>query len=148
MEREASETTVELTVPFHDLDPMQIVWHGNYLKYFEVARQQLFDSSGIDLYAVAAEQGFLFPIVKTSVKYIHPLKFRDRIAVSARVKDAHRRILLAFEIRTLDDNRLCARAVSEQVAVRMEDKSLLFEIPEHVRQALQGLGGQPGREGP
>ncbi len=143
MERESPETTVELTVPFHDLDPMQIVWHGNYLKYFEVARQQLFDSSGIDLYAVATEHGFLFPIVKTSVKYIRPLKFRDRIAVTARVKDAHRRILLAFEIRTLD-GKLCAKAVSEQVAVRMEDQSLLFEIPDHVRQALQGVTGRAG----
>lgn len=143
MERLAPETTVELTVPFHDLDPMQVVWHGNYLKYFEVARQQLFDASGVDLYAVATERGTLFPIVKTAVKYIHPLRFRDRIAVTARLKDTHRRILLAFEIRTVADGRLCAKAESEQVAVRMEDQSLLFQIPEDVSQALWGPGGKP-----
>jgi len=138
MEPKAPETTVELTVPFHDLDPMQVVWHGNYMKYFELARQELFDAGGVDLVAVATQRKILFPIVKTAVKYIHPLRFRDRIAVTARVADAHRRILLTFEIRTVADGRLCAKAESEQVAVQMEDQSLLFEIPADVRLALTG----------
>ncbi len=34
---------VKYSVPFFDLDPMQIVWHGNYLNYFEIARAGLFD---------------------------------------------------------------------------------------------------------
>ncbi len=29
------------TLPFHDLDPMRVVWHGNYMKYFEIARDGL-----------------------------------------------------------------------------------------------------------
>ena len=37
-------------VPFHDLDPLQIVWHGNYLKYFDIARFGLFKQAGLDLY--------------------------------------------------------------------------------------------------
>jgi len=39
---------IRLTVPFHDLDPMNMVWHGNYLKYFDVARFALFDKCGIE----------------------------------------------------------------------------------------------------
>ena len=110
-----------MTVPFHDLDPMQVVWHGNYLKYIEAARQKLFDDSGIDLYRVAVDSGFLFPIVKTTIKYVYPLRFRDQIEVRARLMDARRRIVLRFEILRIQDGRLCARATSEQVAVRRED---------------------------
>lgn len=32
---------VELTVPFHDVDMMGVVWHGNYFRYFEIAREAL-----------------------------------------------------------------------------------------------------------
>ena len=35
------EASVRLKVPFHDVDTMQVVWHGHYLKYFEQARQVL-----------------------------------------------------------------------------------------------------------
>ena len=38
-----------LKVPFHDADPMQVVWHGNYIKYFEIARDGLLDEAGVDL---------------------------------------------------------------------------------------------------
>ena len=41
---------IDMKVAFHDLDPLQIVWHGNYLKYFDVARFGLFAAAGIDLY--------------------------------------------------------------------------------------------------
>jgi len=34
-------TRVEITVPFHDADSMGVVWHGNYFRYLEVAREQL-----------------------------------------------------------------------------------------------------------
>ncbi|KHI23155.1 4-hydroxybenzoyl-CoA thioesterase, partial [Escherichia coli] len=32
---------VELTIPFHDVDMMGVAWHGNYFRYFEVAREAL-----------------------------------------------------------------------------------------------------------
>ena len=34
---------VEIEIPFHDVDTMHIVWHGHYLKYFEIARCKLLD---------------------------------------------------------------------------------------------------------
>ena len=35
---------VVLTVSFHDCDPMGVVWHGNYFRFFEVAREALLRS--------------------------------------------------------------------------------------------------------
>jgi acyl-CoA thioester hydrolase len=34
-------TEVEITIPFHDVDMMGVVWHGNYFRYFEIAREAL-----------------------------------------------------------------------------------------------------------
>ena len=38
------ETSVEIEVPFHDVDALRIVWHGHYYKYLELARTQLLRS--------------------------------------------------------------------------------------------------------
>ena len=68
---------VTLKVPFYDLDPMQIVWHGNYLKYFDVARSELFDSLGVNLFDVHEKTGYIFPIIRTEVKHVRPLRRGD-----------------------------------------------------------------------
>jgi len=36
----------DLEIPFYDVDAYRIVWHGNYPKYFEVARCQLLEEIG------------------------------------------------------------------------------------------------------
>ncbi len=41
--------SVRLSVPFHHVDPMQVVWHGHYFEYFEAARDGLFESVNINL---------------------------------------------------------------------------------------------------
>lgn len=51
MNKQKRSCEVKIRVPFFDLDPMQIVWHANYLNYFEVARAALFEGNGIDLYS-------------------------------------------------------------------------------------------------
>ena len=57
-------------VPFHDLDPMQIMWHGNYLKYFDMTRSALFANAGVDLFGYFKNTNYLFPITKTMTKHI------------------------------------------------------------------------------
>ena len=61
---------VKLTVPFHDLDPMQMVWHGNYLKYFDIARSALFDNLGVDLISYFKRANYLFYQLSKSISYI------------------------------------------------------------------------------
>ena len=128
--------TIELTVPFHDLDPMQVVWHGNYFKYFDRTRFALFDANGIDLYQFLQEQQYVFPLTRTSVKHIAPLRFNDRFRCKATVTEARYKIAIEFENRRGEGYELCTRAKSEQVDVKMPDMALEFEIPVEFRRAL------------
>ena len=127
---------VRMTVPFYDLDPMQVVWHGNYLKYFEVARAGLFDSLGLNLYAVQGADSLIFPVVRTSVKYISSLHHQDDFICKATVTDARFKIILDFEIRMAGDGRICTRGRSEQVAVKTPEMELLLGIPEDIRRTF------------
>jgi len=135
---EKRKCSVELTVPFHDMDAMQVVYHGNYLKYFDVARHRLFEQAGIDLYEYGMKTGILFPIVKQNTKYIFPLRVGDRFVCEAMLKEARRQIVLDFEIRKLPEEVVCARSQSVQVTVRRPDFKLELSIPKDIRQALLG----------
>ena len=66
------EAEVDIDVPFHDLDPMQIVWHGRYAQYFEIARCALLDQIGYG-YDAMRESGYAWPIIDMRIQYVqHP----------------------------------------------------------------------------
>jgi acyl-CoA thioester hydrolase len=137
MDKERNKTCeVNFTVPFHDLDPLQMVWHGNYLKYFDVARSALFDQAGIDLFDYFQSRHILFPIIKTTTKHVSSLRYLDRFKCAVKVVEAYYKIVLEFQIRRTDNNQICAKGRSEQVAVKYPDMEIMFEIPENVRSAL------------
>ena len=127
---------VKISIPFFDLDPMQIVWHANYLNYFEVARAALFESRGIDLYNFFTTQQLIFPIIKTATKHILPLRHRDEIICKATLIDARVKIIVDFEIRHADSGKVCARGRTEQVTVRVPDMEMIFSVPQEIRSAF------------
>lgn len=127
---------VKISVPFYDLDPMQIVWHGNYLNYFELARAGLFQRYGVDLYNYYEREKIIFPIIRTQTKHIIPLRHRDEIICRATLVDANIKLIVDFEIRKAGENVVCARGRTEQVAVRMPQGETLYSIPGDIRAAL------------
>lgn len=127
---------IHMTVPFHDLDPLQIVWHGNYLKYFDRARFAIFNHCGVDLHEYSKTSGFLFPVTRTSTKHIRPLRYRDDFIVRAAVREAHIRIVLDFEIRLAKCGTVTTRGRSEQVAVKYPGDELMLQIPADIENAL------------
>ncbi len=134
MEKKTFE--VKMSVPFFDLDPMQIVWHGNYLNYFELARAALFKHYRVDLYAYYEKEKIIFPIIRTSTKHIFPLRHRDEIIIKATLVDVNIKIVVDFEIRKEADGSVCARGRTEQVAVKTPEMETLFSIPQDIRNGL------------
>jgi acyl-CoA thioester hydrolase len=128
------ETT--MTVAFHDLDPMQVVWHGNYFKYFDIARFGLFADHGIDLYDYMLTKHYVFPVTRTSIKHVAALRPFDDFICKAVVTEAEYKIAMEFSLRLKADGKLCARGKSEQVAVRYPEMEMAFEIPNDIRKAL------------
>jgi len=131
-------TSVTMKVPYYDVDLMQIVWHGNYLKYFEVARHALFREYGVDLRRYTEDTRYVFPVVRSTIKHIWPLRFDDEFICTAVVKEARVKIVLDFEIKLISNGKVCAKGRSEQVAVLMPEMEMAFQIPEEIQKALSG----------
>ena len=128
---------IECRVAFYDLDPMQIVWHGNYFNYFEDARQALFAHRGIDLNAFFQRTQCLFPIIRTSTKHIYPLRYADVFICRATLVEVKTKIVVDFEIRLKGSGKLCTRGRTEQVTVKAPEMEILFNIPDEIRRALE-----------
>ena len=74
--------TVERTVRFEEVDPLNIVWHGRYPSYFEDGRVLLGEKYGLgylDLY----HQGIISPIKQMHVDYQLPLRFGEPFTIEA-----------------------------------------------------------------
>jgi acyl-CoA thioester hydrolase len=136
MNKQLKSFEVKISVPFFDLDPMQIVWHGNYLNYFEIARAGLFNHYGVDLYSFYERHKLIFPIIRTSTKHIYPLRHRDEIICKATLVDARVKLVVDFEIRKVMDGGVCTRGRTEQVTVKTPEMETLFSIPEEIRLPL------------
>lgn len=74
----------EFEVQFFDVDSMDIMWHGHYVKYLEMARCQFLEEIGYT-YDVMKKQGFGWPIVQLNIKYVNPALFRQKIRIELKV---------------------------------------------------------------
>ena len=73
---------VKRKVRFDELDPLAIVWHGNYASFFEEARIALGDKYGIG-YMDFANNNTIIPLKKFHADYCAPLEFGKEYAVKA-----------------------------------------------------------------
>jgi len=123
---------VALTVPFHDVDSIQMVWHGNYVKYLEAARDALLAEVGYG-YLQMRESGYFWPVIEMKLRYLQPARLGQRLAVSAAVTDYEQRLRIAYEIADAASGRRLMRAHSIQVPVRIDDGRMEYRTPEALR---------------
>jgi acyl-CoA thioester hydrolase len=127
-----------LIVPFFDVDSMNIVWHGHYCKYLELARCKLLDKLGYNYQAMAAS-GFSFPIVDMQIKYIQPLVFEQRLLITASLVEWQYRLKINYVIYNADTREKLTKAHTVQAAVDMSTGQLRLECPEFLLQKVNNL---------
>ena len=69
-----------IKVTYSDTDQMGYVHHNNYVKYYETARWELFEQSGIP-YKEVEEKGFMLPVVRMDLKFIKPTYYDELLTI-------------------------------------------------------------------
>ena len=108
---------------------MHIVWHGNYVKYLEVARCALLASIGYD-YNEMARQGYGWPIVKMDFKYIRPAQFGQRIRIDMDIVEIESCLRIDYTLRDAATGEKLTRASTTQAAVAIATGEMQFQTPE------------------
>jgi acyl-CoA thioester hydrolase len=120
----ASET---MRVPFHDVDPANVVWHGRYFKYFEEVRRTLLEKLDYS-YASMMDSGYIWPVVDANVRYVRPLELDQRFIVSACIVEWELRLVVEYRIHD-EDGILYTKGRTVQVPVDATTRELLIGSP-------------------
>ena len=128
----------QTTVEFFDLDPMQVVWHGNYFNYFEIARRILLEKIEYGYYEMA-KSGYMFPLIEASAKYINPLRHGDRAVIKAVLVEYENRLKLTYEIKNAQTGILTTRGVTTQMAVDIKTGESCFVSPSVLTDKIEKL---------
>src|ERR1700733_9851853 len=79
MKKELTSRT-EILVRFNEADPLGIVWHGHYIRYFEDGREAFGKKHGIS-YLDVHKQGFVIPVVNVQCDYKRSLRYGDTMII-------------------------------------------------------------------
>ncbi|RJX30793.1 MAG: acyl-CoA thioesterase [Oxalobacter sp.] len=120
--------SVHVEIPFHDVDAMNVAWHGHYLKYFELARCELLRKFHYD-YPQMRDSGFMWPIVECNLKYVRPATYGQKLRVDVTLLEYENRIKIAYEIRDAASGERLTRGTTIQVAVCANTSELQFVSP-------------------
>ncbi|WP_144635362.1 acyl-CoA thioesterase [Bordetella genomosp. 13] len=125
-----------LQVPFFDIDSMNVVWHGHYVKYLEYARCALLDAMGYGYDAMRAS-GYAWPVVDLQLRYVQPAVFGQRIMARAELVEWENRLKINYLISDAESGTRLTRASSVQVAVDMASREMLMASPEPLLAAVR-----------
>lgn len=118
-------TIYEDYVSFNDADPLGIVWHGNYIKYFEKGREEFGRQHGLD-YPLFYKNQFSAPIVDLKCSYKASLKPGDYYKIRTTiVNTAVAKIILQFQIFSENGNLVC-EGETTQAFVDSEGEMALY----------------------
>lgn len=119
---------IELAPAFHDLDPMNIVWHGNYPKYLEIARCALLARFHYD-YPQMRDSGYAWPIVDMRLKYVKSAAYQQRLIVRAEIVEWENRLKIEYQIRDAASGQVLNKAHTTQVAVQISSGEMQYVCP-------------------
>jgi acyl-CoA thioester hydrolase len=119
----------EIEVPFQDLDPMQVAWHGNYFRYFEAARVKLLRMIGYD-YPVMQDSGYSWPLIEAHVRFIQPLKYGQLIRVQTGLMEWENRLKLEYQVHDVASSKRLTTGYTIQCAVDAKSSELQLVSPQ------------------
>ena len=129
------ETKTIIKVPFHDIDPMEIVWHGNYVKYFEMARADLLDTINYN-YEQMRQSCYAWPVIDLKLRYIHPATYGQEICVHARLTEYENRMKVDYLISDVKTGKKLTKGYTIQVAVDMRNNEMCLASPDILLEKL------------
>ncbi len=128
MKKLSAEITINIR--FGETDAMGVVWHGNYLKYFEDAREA-FGAKHHLTYLDVYGKGYFTPIVKSEVDYKSPLYYGEKAKVIVRLHHVRAaKIVFEYEIVNLSTKNVSAVGKTVQVFLNIKSRALELNKPD------------------
>jgi acyl-CoA thioester hydrolase len=128
MRKEALVCRTETHVRFSEVDSMGVVWHGNYVRYFEDGREAFGNQYGIN-YMDFYRMGVMIPLVKITCDFKKPLKYGDIAIIETRFVNCEAaKLQYDYTIYRNNTSEIVATGSTIQVFLNTE-MELLLDFP-------------------
>lgn len=114
-----------IKVRFSEVDAMRIVWHGQYVRYFEDGREAFGEKYGLS-YSEIYNNGYTAPIVDLNCQYKSPLTFGEEAVVETRyIATSAAKILFEYTVYQADGETVAATGSTMQVFLNANNNNQL-----------------------
>jgi len=121
---------IDLNVRFSDTDAMGVVWHGNYLRFFEDGREEFgkkYELEYLDVYG----NGYFTPIVKSEINHKSPIYYGDKVKLITKyIPQRAAKLIFEYQIENIETGAICATGKTIQVFLRAEERTLDLNNPD------------------
>jgi len=119
----------EIKVRFNEADPLGIVWHGHYIRYFEDGREAFGNKYGIG-YLDFYNKGYIVPVVSIECDYKRSLRYGERVIVETKyIPCEAAKLRFEYKLYNAANNQLVATGYSVQVFLDKEHSLLQLTNP-------------------
>jgi len=122
--------TTELEVKFSEADPLGIVWHGHYIRYFEDGREAFGEAYGLK-YLDFYRSNIVVPIVNIQCDYKRILRYGHKIRLETTYEDTPAaKLLFHYKVFDAATNEQVASGSSVQVFMHRDTLELMLYLPQ------------------
>ena len=136
----AMREVLRVRVAFADTDAMGVAWHGNYLRWFEMARTEMMRPTELP-YPALVGRGIHLPVIEALVRYRQPARYDDLLIVHAGPVRA-RGVRLRIDYRIECDARLIVDGHTEHAFTDAAGR--VIRPPRDVQKVFAHLSGAHG----
>ncbi len=130
------ETEYTTRVEFYDLDPMNVVWHGNYVKYLESARCDFLNKIGCT-YDDIKNAGYAYPVAKMEMKFITPCVFMQNLVVKTELESLEPSLNFKYTIFDAKTGAKLFSAKTMQICVEINSLKTVYTVPEVLKKRVE-----------
>ncbi len=136
MEKKMIYADVLLQAQFYDIDSMNVVWHGNYTRFYEEGRCALLNKLNYN-YAEMQREGTSWPIATIKSKFIRPIYLHQSFYVRSLLIEWENRLKIRYVFTEKESGRKIHTAETTQIAVDMKTGKTLFVTPRSLRESVE-----------
>ena len=126
-----------IKVRFNEVDAYRVAWHGHYVAWMEVGRNELAARFGMGVEDIAAA-GFMAPVVELNLKYRKSARVDEKLRVRTSVKRTETSTLKFSSTIIGEDGQVCASGLTVHVLTDMNGV-LQYMLPPIIAERLQQM---------
>jgi len=129
-------------VRYAETDQMRVVYHANYLVWFEIGRVELMRQFGLDYSRMEAEEGIGIAVAEARVRYKAPARYDDELTIETELANL-RGPVLQFRYRVLRESDQMLLCEGETIHVVVGRDMKRRPLPERYAEVLMGAAAEP-----